>query len=98
MKGVFLFIWSFICFSVPGFSQHKVLRSSAITGLIRIDGNLDEEAWQMASIADSFITNSPVYGRPSVNRTEVKVLYDNTAMYVGVYLHDDPRNIRRQFT
>lgn len=65
---------------------------------MRIDGILDEPAWETAMRADSFITNSPIYGKPATTKTEVKILYDNTAMYVGVYLHDDPRNIRRQFT
>ncbi|HSB94223.1 MAG TPA: carbohydrate binding family 9 domain-containing protein, partial [Flavitalea sp.] len=98
MRGAFLIILIFVSFSIPVYSQQKVLTSTQISGSIRIDGNLDEAGWQTASIADSFITNSPVFGRPSVARTEVKVLYDNTAMYIGAYLHDDPKNIRRQFT
>src|SRR5688572_31897166 len=98
MRGAFLIILIYVSLFLPGYSQQKVLTSSQITGIIRIDGNLDEPAWQNANQADSFITNSPVFGLPSVTRTEVKVLYDNTAMYVGAYLYDDPKNIRRQFT
>src|SRR4051812_31510559 len=98
MRGSFLIILIFLCFYLPGYSQQKVLTSSVTSGTIRIDGNLDEPAWQTANVADSFITNSPVYGLLSETRTEVKVIYDNTAMYVGVYMHDDPKNIRKQFT
>jgi hypothetical protein len=31
-------------------------------------------------------------------KTEVKILYDNTAIYVGAYLYDDPALIRKQIT
>ncbi len=45
-----------------------------------------------------FITNGPVYGLPASSKTEVRVLYDNTAIYIGAYLYDDPAAVRRQFT
>jgi hypothetical protein len=65
---------------------------------IRIDGSLDEAAWHNVPVATDFITNSPEYGKPASNKTEVKVIYDNTAIYVGAYVYDKSQNIRRQFT
>lgn len=64
----------------------------------RIDGSLDEVAWQSVPVAKDFITNTPVYGRPSAFRTEVRIMYDNSALYIGAYIYDKPANIRKQFT
>ncbi|WEK35745.1 MAG: DUF5916 domain-containing protein [Candidatus Pseudobacter hemicellulosilyticus] len=68
------------------------------TGVVRIDGNLDEADWQLAPVATDFITYSPVFGQPAGSRTEVRILYDNTAIYIGAYLYDNPAQVRRQFT
>ncbi len=65
---------------------------------IKIDGNLDEEAWKNIQPTGDFITASPVFGKPSSRKTEVKITYDNTAVYVGAYMYDKPENIRRQLT
>ena len=63
----------------------------------RIDGNPDEASWQNVPIATDFITNSPVYGN-SAARTEVKVTYDNTAIYISAFMFEHPDSIRKQFT
>lgn len=64
----------------------------------RIDGNLDDPAWQAAPVAGNFIQNFPNFGSPSAQKTEVRVLYDDEAFYVGAYLYDNPDLIRRQIT
>ncbi|MEA1886729.1 MAG: DUF5916 domain-containing protein [Bacteroidota bacterium] len=53
-----------------------------------IDGKLDDRVWQSADIADNFIQYSPFNGSPSKYKTEVRVLYDNTALYVGAMMYD----------
>ena len=65
---------------------------------IKIDGNLDEPIWQKASIADSFIVNSPHFGELSSQKTNVHILYDDQAVYVGAYLYDESGKIRKQLT
>lgn len=52
-------------------------------GRPRIDGRLDEAAWQGAPRATGFIQEEPAAGSPASERTEVTVLYDATAIYVG---------------
>ncbi|WP_460566378.1 DUF5916 domain-containing protein [Flaviaesturariibacter terrae] len=64
----------------------------------RIDGNLNEPAWQTADAATGFVQNYPDYGKPSKHRTEVRVLYDDAAIYIAAYLYDDPALVRRQLT
>src|ERR1700752_4915835 len=80
------------------FSQAKTLQAVKISQAPRIDGTLDDAAWKDAPVAKSFIQNFPNTGQPSTERTEVKVVYDNSAIYVGAYLYDDPTLIRKQIT
>ncbi|WP_445722712.1 DUF5916 domain-containing protein [Flavobacterium sp.] len=68
---------------------------------IVIDGNLDELNWSKATIADEFYTFEPDNGNIAQNdlRTEVKVLYDNNALYIGAILYDnEPSKILKEFT
>ncbi len=57
---------------------------------MRIDGRLDEEAWRRAPVADRFVQGDPVEGAAPARRTEVRVLHDDEALYVGARMHDDP--------
>jgi hypothetical protein len=63
----------------------KVLRAIRIQpDEIRIDGVLDDPAWQRAPAADQFVQNEPVDGAPATERTAVQVAYDDRAIYVAV--------------
>ena len=54
-----------------------------------LDGALDEAAWRDAPIATSFIQNDPREGEPATFDTEVRVVYDDDALYFGVFAKDD---------
>lgn len=63
----------------------------------RIDGLLNEACWAEARVLSSFTTATPVFGKPSGYQTDVRLLYDNDAVYVSAYMHDtDPSRIARQ--
>src|SRR5687767_1127351 len=67
------------------------------TGVIRIDGKIDEQAWQSAIPATSFRQSDPNEGEPASERTEARVLVDDDAIYVAMRLFDrDPRGIRAE--
>jgi hypothetical protein len=76
----------------------KVLDASPVDEKIVIDGKLDDAAWKRARKTDRFIQNKPQPGTPSVRRTEVSVLYDNNAVYIGAMLYDNPDSIYRQLS
>jgi hypothetical protein len=62
-----------------------------------IDGRLDDPAWQQAAVATGFTQRRPTPGAPASQRTEVRVLYDDQAVYVGMRLYDDdPSGIASQ--
>ena len=59
-----------------------------------IDGRLDEAAWADAAVLNGFVQREPVEGRPVSEETEVRVLYDDGAIYFGAWLLDgDPSGI-----
>ena len=66
----------------------KSLEAYRIHGGIKIDGKLDEPAWQEAHIATGFTQYSPYNGDPATYKTEVKVLYDQSAIYIGAFMFD----------
>lgn len=53
-----------------------------------IDGQLADDAWAQAPVADHFRQRDPDEGQPATERTEIRVLYDDYALYVGARLHD----------
>ena len=57
-------------------------------GPISIDGLLDEADWQAAVPAIDFVQSEPREGQPATERTEVRVLYDRSQIYFGVYCYD----------
>ncbi len=55
-----------------------------------IDGKLDDAAWNTVNIAKDFVMFRPGDGdpEPDTQKTEVKIIYDNQAIYIGAYLYD----------
>jgi hypothetical protein len=53
-----------------------------------IDGLLSDEAWQQAPPIDSFTQIEPSEGQPATERTEVRILYTPTMIYIGVQCYD----------
>jgi uncharacterized protein DUF5916/cellulose/xylan binding protein with CBM9 domain len=53
-----------------------------------IDGRLSEEAWSRAEPASEFTQRDPNEGLPATERTEIRVLYDNDALYIAARLFD----------
>src|SRR5215510_10378822 len=68
--------------SVPSASAMQV------TEPLSIDGKLNEAAWQLAAPLDGFRQREPQEGEPVSERTEVRVLYDADALYIGAWLFD----------
>ena len=87
----------FVFFSLSAFTQ-KTIEAVKATAIPKIDGSLDDAAWQAAPLATDFIQNFPTYGIPASSKTEVRILYDDDAVYIGAYLYDDPSLIRKQLT
>ena len=53
-----------------------------------INGELDESAWREASPVSSFTQREPREGEPASELTQVKVLFDDHSLYIGITCHD----------
>ena len=81
--------------------KKKTLHAKSITENITIDGKINEEIWESASVATDFVMFEPDNGKPISNdkKTEVKVLYDNNAIYISALLYDnEPDKIQKEIT
>ena len=77
----------------------RQLQATRISVPLKLDGVLDEAAWQTAPLATQFTELEPTPGRPEKYPTEVRVLYDDAAIYVGAVMHDiSPDSILRELS
>ncbi|MBI4456688.1 MAG: carbohydrate binding family 9 domain-containing protein [Acidobacteria bacterium] len=58
------------------------------SGKIAVDGELNESEWSLAQPIRDFLQQEPHSGEPPTERTEVRLLYDDQNLYVGVYCFD----------
>jgi Domain of unknown function (DUF5916)/Carbohydrate family 9 binding domain-like len=70
------------------------IRAIRISEPIKIDGCLDELAWSAAIAATDFRQQEPNQGTPASEKTEVRVVFDDRNLYIGIRAFDsDPANI-----
>lgn len=74
-------------FSVTRIDAGEVADSGA--GAVKLDGELNEGAWERVTPIRGFLQRDPKEGAPPAFETEVRVLYDRNCIYVGVWALDD---------
>jgi hypothetical protein len=74
----------------PAPAERRAVAAVRITDvdLIRLDGRLDEEAWQRGVPAGNFRQIDPDNGSPASEPTEVRILFSRDALYLGVTCFD----------
>ncbi len=56
-----------------------------------MDGIVDDASWALADVASGFLQREPRQGQGASERTEVRILYDDENLYIGVIAYDsDP--------
>src|ERR1043166_6366996 len=64
---------------------------------LRIDGRLDDAIWSQARPMTEFSQTAPREGEPATERMDVRIVYDDQAIYVGARMFDsDPGGVRHQ--
>ena len=66
----------------------KICSATRVNKAPKIDGKLDDDAWLDAIATSSFTQTRPIENTKPNFVTEVKITYDNTAIYVGAFMHD----------
>lgn len=77
---------------VDGEYRHELAPTATAVravGPIEVDGRLDDPTWAEATPITDFIQEIPLEGEPASRRTEVRIAFDDDAVYVGAMLYDD---------
>ena len=72
----------------PGGAIDLTVHAVRLDGPITLDGALNEPVWRNAIPATRFLQRDPVEGPPATERTEVRVAYDDDAIYIGARMFD----------
>lgn len=59
----------------------------------KIDGLIDDQVWENASVITEFIQRQPNTGEPGSEPTTVYILYDKDYLYIGMRCTEEPKNI-----
>ncbi|MFY7707774.1 MAG: DUF5916 domain-containing protein [Flavobacteriales bacterium] len=97
----FLFITAIFFATQRSYAQYenKVLQAVRCVEAPKLDGSLNEAVWLNAPVAAGFVMQSPTPGVPLPQNTEVKIIYDDEAIYVGFMNFDTaPDSILKQLS
>lgn len=88
-----------VCASANGQRARKEIQAHRITEKITLDGELSETSWNEAPKASDFTQFRPNPGKPSMANSEVSILFDDKAIYIGALLEDTaPDSILKQLS
>ena len=70
------------------------IQATSVAGVaaIVVDGELNDGGWQQAAPVTTFVQRDPVEGAAPSFKTEARVIYDSSAIYVGVRAFDAEPN------
>ena len=82
-----------VCFLLSGHlvqaqMTKKSFEATRINSEIKIDGVIDELAWEGVPILTGFTQRRPNPGKPASRKTEVKLVYDDEAVYIAAKLYE----------
>ena len=91
MRALFIILTIALLSPITGWTQDQVfknLQAFKTEANIKIDAHLDEADWATADLAKDFVLFSPNPGNSPRNKTEIKLMYDNTAIYIGARMYE----------
>jgi len=74
--------------AVSNLTSRKTAVAVRVLNAPRINGILDDTAWIKAPVTGDFKQSLPLFGHEPSFPTEVRILYDDYAIYVGALMHD----------
>jgi hypothetical protein len=80
----------------PHLAAAPLVRAERVQRGIHLDGILDEADWAAAQAFGDFIQTDPREGLPATEPTEVRILYDDDAIYVGARMWESAGEIRKR--
>ncbi|MBN1291098.1 MAG: carbohydrate binding family 9 domain-containing protein [Candidatus Latescibacteria bacterium] len=78
-----------MCFFSEVYAQNnKTIEAVPVDIPVRIDGFLNDSAWETVHTITDFTQRELVEGDPPTEKTEVKVAYDEKNLYIGIICYD----------
>ena len=84
--------------SFKDLTERPIYNPIKIDQPINFDGIVDSEEWSMAQVATNFNGSGTFQGQPSDLRTEARLFYDDTNLYVGFKAYVDKEDLRYSIT
>jgi len=78
-----------MCFSITAVAQEKSIHINKTNEAIVIDGELSETVWNTCEIATNFICNFPNDTAITQSKTEVKLTYNDNAIFISFKCYDE---------
>jgi hypothetical protein len=76
-----------------------VVTATRLSAPVTVDGSLTEPVWQSAPAFTGFLQSTPLEGAPPSQPTEVRIAYDDDALYMGARCLDaSPDSIMARLT
>ncbi len=69
-------------------STDSQITALKISQPIAVDGHLNESFWERAHFIDNLTQREPNEGDPATESTEIRILYDDQCLYIGVVCFD----------
>ncbi len=93
MKKIFLLVFIIIIFKIDiNAQENKEYLSIRTNKKVKIDGYINDESWSNAAVLSNFVEYSPNNGVNANNKTEVKIIYDDDAIYVSAKMFDKEKS------
>ena len=87
-------IWAISAHAQPATTDMTAASVAGVAAIV-VDGELNDEAWQQAVPVTAFVQRDPLEGAAPSFRTEARVIYDSSAIYIAVRAFDtDPASRR----
>jgi hypothetical protein len=98
--ALFIFFFTILSF---GQSENKSYVVKHTTAIIKPDGVLDEPIWETTESANAFNQYFPLDTVKAQNQSEIKILYDDKNIYIGIKAYSIGKNyalqsLKRDFT
>ena len=75
-------------------TPQRVIVAHRIASEVHVDGKLDESVWRQFPPVTEFFQTTPDEGKPTSERTEVRVLYNADKIFFGFWCYDsEPKKI-----
>src|SRR5262245_32827952 len=82
-----------------GHAPHAVIKAFRTPTPPSIDGRFTEECWTLAEPVSGFLQIDPDEGAPATEATEIRVAFDNDALYISARMLDsDARQLSRRLS